>query len=102
MSVSTLYAPFSPVISPMAMPAAGVFIGPPPSMNARQAAHTEAMLEEPFDERISDTIRIVYGNISFGGNRGSIARSASAPWPISRLPGPRMGFTSPTENGGKL
>ena len=29
-------------------------------------------------------------------------RSARAPWPISLLPGPRIGFTSPTENGGKL
>ena len=28
--------------------------------------------------------------------------SARHPWPISRRPGPRMGFTSPTENGGKL
>ena len=33
---------------------------------------------------------------------GTSERSASAPWPISRRPGPRRNLTSPTENGGKL
>ena len=47
-------------------------------------------------------MRMVYGNVSLDGMRGASARSASAPWPISRLPGPRIGFTSPVENGGKL
>ena len=33
---------------------------------------------------------------------GTSARSASAPWPMSRRLGPRMNPVSPTENGGKL
>ena len=36
------------------------------------------------------------------GSSGTSARSASAPWPTSRRPGPRRNCTSPTENGGKL
>ena len=46
--------------------------------------------------------RIVYGNSSFVGRTGTMARSASAPWPISRRPAPRIMRTSPTEYGGKL
>ncbi len=36
------------------------------------------------------------------GSPGASARSASAPWPMSRRFGPRMKPVSPTENGGKL
>ena len=51
---------------------------------------------------MSDTTRIVYGNSSVDGIIGTSARSASAPWPMSRRLGPRMKPASPTENGGKL
>ena len=51
---------------------------------------------------MSDTTRIVYGNSSCDGIIGTSARSASAPWPMSRRFGPRMKPASPTENGGKL
>ena len=57
---------------------------------------------EPFDSRMSLTKRIAYGKSASDGSRLARARSASAPWPISRRPGPRTGFTSPTLNGGKL
>ena len=46
----------------------------------------------------ADRVREV---LSVGQHRAS-ARSASAPWPISRRPGLRRNFTSPTVNGGKL
>ena len=51
---------------------------------------------------MSDTTRIVYGKSSIDGITGTSARSASAPWPMSRRLGPRMKPASPTENGGKL
>ncbi len=51
---------------------------------------------------MSDTTRIVYGNFSWSGIIGTSARSASAPWPMSRRLGPRMKPASPTEKGGKL
>ncbi len=51
---------------------------------------------------MSETTRIVYGNSSWLGIIGTSARSASAPWPMSRRLGPRMNPASPTENGGKL
>ena len=57
---------------------------------------------EPFDSRMSETTRIVYGNSSTVGTTGTSARSASAPWPMSRRFGPRMKPASPTEKGGKL
>jgi len=61
-----------------------------------------AIDDEPLDSRMSDTMRMVYGNISAGGIMGRIARSARAPCPISRLAGDLMGLISPTLNGGKL
>ena len=45
---------------------------------------------------------MLYGNSSFDGNTGTRAFSAKAPCPISRLPGPREVFASPTEYPGKL
>ena len=36
------------------------------------------------------------------GSSAASARSARAPWPISRRPGPRIGLVSPVEKGGKL
>ena len=42
------------------------------------------------------------GRLLLAGRTASMARHASAPWPISRRPTPLMRPTSPTENGGKL
>ena len=52
---------------------------------------------EPLDSNVSETVRIAYGNSSSFGNTGINARSANAPCPISRLPGPLDGLVSPTE-----
>ncbi len=86
----------------MATPATCDFKGTPASIRASEAPHTEAIDEEPFDSRMSETIRIVYGNSSFGGSTASTARSASAPWPMSRREGEPKRRTSPTEKEGKL
>ena len=66
------------------------------------APQTVAIEDEPFDSRMSETTRIAYGQSVSLGNTANSARSASAPWPISRRPAPRRNATSPTENGGKL
>ncbi len=86
----------------MAMPATGARSGTPASISESVPPHTVAMDDDPFDSRMSDTMRIVYGNSSYGGSRACRARSARLPWPISRRVTPRTGRTSPTENGGKL
>ena len=57
---------------------------------------------DPLDSNVSDTARIVYGNSSSEGITAISAFSASAPCPISRRPGPRDTFVSPTEYAGKL
>jgi hypothetical protein len=53
--------------------------GTPASIRASEAPQTEAIDEEPFDSRMSETIRMVYGNSSLGGRMASTARSARAP-----------------------
>ena len=92
----------SEVISPIAIPAAGLLRGTPASNNAKVLPQTEACDVEPLELNTSDTNLIVYGNSSSEGINGSNALSAKAPWPISLLPGPLKGFTSPTEYPGKL
>ena len=84
------------------MPATGALIGTPASISARVEPQTEPCEVEPLDEMTSETRRSAYGNSLTGGMTGSSARSASAPWPISRRPGPRDGRVSPTEKDGKL
>ena len=84
------------------MPAAGFFRGTPASIRDRLEAHTVAIDEEPFEDRISETTRMVYGNSSVVGMSGRSPFSAKTPCPISRLPGPRNEPISPTEYGGKL
>ena len=84
------------------MPATGCLIGTPASISDSDEPQTEAIDDEPLDSRMSDTTRIVYGKSSVVGTTGTSARSASAPWPMSRRLGPRMKPASPTENGGKL
>ena len=101
MSVSTACLP-SRVTRPMAIPATGALMGTPASIRASVQPQTAAIEVDPFELRISETSRIVYGQSSTLGMTGSIARSASAPWPISRRPGLRRGRASPTEKGGKL
>ncbi len=86
----------------MAMPATGFRIGTPQSIIDMVAPHTAAIELEPFDSSVSLTMRMVYGNFSWLGIMRTTARSASAPWPISRRPGPRMGLVSPVLKGGKL
>ncbi len=41
------------------MPAAGFLIGTPASIKARIEAQTDAIEEEPFEDKISETTRIV-------------------------------------------
>ncbi len=84
------------------MPATGRFSGTPASISDSDEPHTLAIEDEPLDSRMSDTTRIVYGKSSWVGIIGTSARSASAPWPMSRRLGPRMNPASPTQNGGKL
>ena len=84
------------------MPATGDASGTPASIRAMEAPHTVAMDDEPLDSRISETTRTVYGNASRVGSTASMARWASAPWPISRRLGVPNRFTSPVENDGKL
>jgi len=86
----------------MAMPATAAGRGTPASISAIDAPHTVAMEDEPLDSRMSETTRIVYGNASLAGSTASMARWASAPWPISRRPGVPNRFTSPVEKDGKL
>ncbi len=84
------------------MPATGALIGTPAAIRERVEPHTEPWDVEPLEESTSDTTRMQYGNSSTLGITGSSAFSASAPWPISRLPGPLEGFVSPTLKDGKL
>ena len=73
------------------MPATGEEIGTPASMRARVLPQTLAMELEPLDDHgladHADGVRELVG----AGRTGSSARSARAPWPISRRPGPRIG-----------
>ena len=101
MSVRVTYSP-SRYTSPIAIPATAALIGTPASIIERLDEHTEAIEVEPLDDSTSETRRNVYGNSSKAGRTGTRARSASAPWPISRRFGPRMKPVSPVENGGKL
>jgi len=73
------------------------FIGTPADIKAKDEAQTEAIEVEPFDERISVTILMVYGNSSVLGIKGLSAFSAKAPCPISLLPGPLKLPISPVD-----
>src|SRR5215213_3295945 len=99
MSVSVVYLP-SAYTSPIAIPATGALIGTPASINDSVDPQTDAIDVEPFDARTSETTRNVYGHSSLLGITGTSARSASAPWPISRRLGEPTRPVSPVENGG--
>ena len=47
------------VIRPIAIPATGALIGTPASINESVPPQIAAIDEEPFDSRVSETIRIV-------------------------------------------
>ena len=60
MSESTACLPVSSsMMRPMATPATGAFKGTPASIMASAPPHTDAIDEEPFDSRMSDTTRTV-------------------------------------------
>ena len=101
MSVRIWYSS-SWVISPIAIPATGAFIGTPAAIKLIHPAQIDACEEEPLLSNISDTTRIVYGNSSSEGITLKSAFSPKAPWPISLLPGAPYLPVSPTENCGKL
>jgi len=84
------------------MPATGALSGTPALSSDSVEAQTEPMDVEPFELSASDTWRIAYGNSSRLGSTGISARSASAPWPISRRLGEPTRPVSPVLNGGKL
>ena len=86
----------------MAMPATGAFSGTPAFSSDSVDAQTEPIDVEPLELSASDTCRIAYGNSSRVGSTGRIARSASAPWPISRRFGEPTRPVSPVEYGGML
>jgi hypothetical protein len=60
MSERMAYLPlFSSMMSPIAMPATGLASGTPASIIAIEPPHTDAIDDEPFDSRMSDTMRMV-------------------------------------------
>ena len=60
MSERTAYLPvFSSITRPIAIPATGDLIGTPASIIASDPPQIEAIDEEPFDSRMSDTMRTV-------------------------------------------
>src|ERR1041384_5930325 len=101
MSVRIAYL-FPSITRPIATPATGAFNGTPASIIAKAPPQTVAIDDDPFDSVMSETIRIVYGNVVSSGSTASSARRARAPWPISRRPGLPKRPVSPTEYGGKL
>ena len=84
------------------MPATGAFSGTPAASSDIVDAQTEPIEVEPLEPSASETCRIAYGNSSRAGSTGIRARSASAPWPISRRFGEPTRPVSPVEYGGKL
>ncbi len=63
--MSLRMATLSPsLMRPMAMPAQAARTGTPACISASDPPHTVAIEDEPFDSRMSLTIRIVYGNSS--------------------------------------
>src|SRR6218665_3185010 len=87
---------------PIEIPATGWVSGIPASIIPSVPLQTLALELEPFDSVMSEMIWIVYGKASGFGSTQASDRSARAPWPISRRPGPRIGRHSPTEYDGKL
>ena len=55
---------------PIEMPATGLVIGTPAAIRPRVAPQTVAIELEPFDSRMSEMTRIVYGNSSGSAGPG--------------------------------
>ena len=79
--IAYLLLPSSSTLSirPIAIPDTGFLIGTPASIRARQEPQVDAIEDDPFDDRTSDTTLIAYGNSSSLGITGRSALSASAP-----------------------
>jgi len=84
------------------MPATGALRGTPALSSDMVEAQTEPIDVEPLELSASETCRMAYGKSARLGSTGSSARSASAPWPISRRFGEPTRPVSPVEYGGKL
>ena len=100
MSVSVTYSVLpsrSSLIRPIAIPATGARRGTPALSSDSVDAQTDPIEVEPLELIASDTWRIAYGNSSRAGSTGATARSASAPWPISRRLGEPTRPVSPVE-----
>ena len=94
---------FPSLISPIATPATAARIGTPASNSASEPPQTDAIDDEPFDSRMSETMRIVYGKSSNAGStRLQRALGEVAVADLAAADVPRIGRTSPVENGGKL
>jgi hypothetical protein len=61
---------------PIATPATAPLIGMPACISASDAPQTVAIEDDPFDSRMSETTRSVYGDSSSPGSTASIARHA--------------------------
>ena len=99
MSVTWVMVPSAAVNRPTEMPARVAVIGTPASIMAKQPPQTDAMEDEPFDSVMSETTRMVYGKSSGSGRMAKSERSARAPWPTSRRPGPDSTGFAYTEVG---
>ena len=102
MSVRTMNSPSGSDIRPIAAPATDALSGTPASRSERLEPQVEAIEVDPLEVTHSETTRMAYGNSSIDGSTGISARSARAPCPISRRPGPRIGLFSPVLYGGML
>ena len=86
------------VMRPIAMPATGALIGTPASMSESAAAADRGHRRRAVRlERLGDDADRVRELVAAPGSCATSARSARAPWPISRRPGPRIGLVSPVE-----
>jgi hypothetical protein len=71
-------------------------------MTAKQPPQTFAMDDDPFDSKMSDTMRIEEGKMFSDGIIHESEPFVNAPCPISRRPTVPIFPVSPTKNGGKL
>ena len=70
MSESTAHLPvFSSITRPIATPATGALSGTPASISASAPPQTDAIDDEPFDSRMSETMRTRVGELSRPGQQ---------------------------------
>jgi hypothetical protein len=75
----------SSITSHIAIQLTGFFIGTQASIKDKQLAQTLAIEVDPFDDKTSETILIVYGNLFSSGIIGLSVFSAKCPCQISLL-----------------